>query len=291
MMKRWMALLAAVMALACLGTACAEMYIGQQPPESWADRETLRVRAIDVDRSDAMLITCSGEAMLVDASMNYYIDWLNRALDAEGVTALKYLFSTHSDDDHIGGFAPLISQGRYTLGTFLSPNSMSYQDKAGFHQMVMNQIRAKQVDYREAEDMEVLTLGGAQMEVLRCLKPWGRNARSLCLNIVFGQRRILLTGDADAMAMEHFAEKYRPEQLQADIMKVPHHGIITMPESFLKAVGAEFLFVTNEAAGLDNFRKYMDRVIPGVPMLCSGDGAVVMETDGQDWYVWQEENW
>lgn len=291
MMKRWMALLAAVMALACLGTACAEMYIGQQPPESWADMETLRVRAIDVDRSDAMLITCGGEAMLVDASMNYYIDRLNRALDAEGVTALKYLFSTHSDDDHIGGFAPLISQGRYTLGTFLSPNSMSYQDKAGFHQMVMNQIRAKQVDYREAEDMEVLTLGGAQMEVLRCLKPWGRNARSLCLNIVFGQRRILLTGDADAMAMEHFAEKYRPEQLQADIMKVPHHGIITMPESFLKAVGAEFLFVTNEAAGLDNFRKYMDRVIPGVPMLYSGDGAAVMETDGQDWYVWQEENW
>ena len=177
MMKRWMGLLAALLVLACLGTAWAEMHIGQQPPETWADRETLRIRSIDVDRNDAMLITCGGEAMLVDAATNYHIDRLNRTLDAEGVTAMKYLFSTHSDDDHIGGFGPLISQGRYTLGTFLSPNSMSYNDKAGFHQMVMNQVRARQVDYRELVDEEILTLGGAQMQVLRCMKLWGRNAR------------------------------------------------------------------------------------------------------------------
>ena len=291
MKKLRICLLAAVMTLLCMGTACAEMYIGQRPPESWADRETLCIRSIDVDRNDAMLITCGGEAMLVDAATNYFIDRLNQTLDAEGVTALKYLFSTHSDDDHIGGFAPLIAQGRYSLGTFLSPNSMSYQDPAGFHQMVMNQVQARKVDYREVEDMEVLTLGGARMEVLRCLKPWGRNARSACLNIVFGQRRILLTGDVDAMAMEHFVEKYRPEQLQADIMKVPHHGIITIPVSFLTEVAPEFMFVTNNAAGLDKFRTYMEKVTPGIPMLYSGDGAVVMETDGQDWYVWQEENW
>lgn len=267
------------------------MYIGQQPPEDWAEKETLRVRSIDVDRSDALLLTCGGEAMLVDASTTYFISRVYTAMDAEGVTALKYLFSNHSDDDHIGCFSPLIAQGYYELGTFLSPNSMNYNDPPGFHQMVMNMVRAKQVDYRESVDEEILTLGGAQMQVLRCMKLWGRNARSACLNIVFGDRRIFLTGDADAMAMMHFVEKYQPEQLQADILKVPHHGIITMPESFLKAVGAEFLFVTNEAAGLDNFRKYMDRVIPGVPMLYSGDGAVVMETEGQDWYVWQEENW
>ena len=41
MMKRWMGLLAALLALACLGGALAETYIGQRPPESWADRETL----------------------------------------------------------------------------------------------------------------------------------------------------------------------------------------------------------------------------------------------------------
>ena len=46
MMKRWMGLLAALLVLACLGTAWAEMHIGQQPPETWADRETLRIRSI-----------------------------------------------------------------------------------------------------------------------------------------------------------------------------------------------------------------------------------------------------
>ena len=99
------------------------MYIGQQPPEDWAEKETLRVRSIDVDRSDALLLTCGGEAMLVDASTTYFISRVYTAMDVEGVTALKYLFSTHSDDDHIGGFSPLIAQATMSWAPYCPPTA------------------------------------------------------------------------------------------------------------------------------------------------------------------------
>lgn len=291
MMKRWAGLLvAAVMMLSC-AVAGAEMHIGQCPPEDWADRDTLRVRAVDTDRSDAMLLSCGGEHMLVDAGTTYYGDRVIRVLDDSGVTALKYLFSTHSDDDHIGGFSPVIREQRYEIGEFLSPNGINYQDKAGFHQLVMAAVRKYSVPYRESVDGEVLTLGDAQLTVLRCMKPWGRNARSACLSIRFGDSTMLLTGDIETMAMEHFLEKYDQTLLNVDIIKAPHHGVITMPESFMAVAQPSFMFVTNTAAKAEKFGQSMANMAPEMPLMYTGDGAVVMETDGTDWYIWQEENW
>lgn len=291
MLKRWTWLLVAAVMMHFCAVASAEMHIGQRPPESWADANTLRVRAIDVDRCDAMLLSCGGEHMMVDAGTTYFGDRLIRALDASEVNALKYLFSTHSDDDHIGGFNPLIRSEKYQLGEFLSPNTMDYSDKAGFHQLVMNAVRKYDVAYREVGDGEVLTLGDAQMTVLRCMKPWGRNARSACLSIRFGNSSMLLTGDIETMAMEHFMEKYDHALLQADIIKAPHHGIITMPAAFLKTVQPAFMFVTNTSAKSEKFTRDMAAMQPDMPLMYAGDGAVVMETDGTDWYIWQEENW
>lgn len=291
MMKRWAGLLVAAVLMLLCTAAGAELHIGQRPPEEWADKDTLRVRAIDVDRSDAMLLSCGGEHMLVDASTTYFGDRVIRALDDSGVEKLKYLFSTHSDDDHIGGFSPVIRAQRYEIGEFLSPNGINYKDKAGFHQLVMAAVRKFDVSYREVEDSEVLTLGDAQMTVLRCLKPWGRNARSACLSIRFGESTMLLTGDIETMAMEHFLEKYDHALLNVDIVKAPHHGIITMPDSFMQVAQPAFMFVPNTAAKAEKFGENMAKTAPDVGLMYSGDGAVVMETDGTDWYIWQEENW
>ena len=41
--------------------AAAEVHIGQEPPEDWAGRETLRVTILQTGRSDAILVECGGE--------------------------------------------------------------------------------------------------------------------------------------------------------------------------------------------------------------------------------------
>lgn len=130
------------MALCLCLTARADLYFEQTPPEDWAQRPILRVVAIDANRNDAMLLTCEGEAMMVDSADGCSLVPICAAADAQGVTHFKYLFSTHSDTDHIWGFPGLIHQDGYTFGEFLSPNPENYRDKNRNHERVTYGLRS-----------------------------------------------------------------------------------------------------------------------------------------------------
>ena len=280
-------LLAAILLLAVSVSARAEVFINQEAPEDWSERELFRLIAIDTDRSDAMFLQCGGEAMLVDSGSGGYQDRLYEVADAYGVTAFKYLYNTHTDNDHIHAFKYLIESQKYEIGMFTSPCGMDYVDPPGYHQIVMNAIRRYNVPYHVVEDGEELTLGGATMTVMRCMEPWGRNARSATLMVTFGESRVFLTGDIDNLTMRHYVNKYGEEALRADILKSPHHGIATMPDEFIFAVNPKLVFVNNLEENSKGFIIGMNYHAPGIELLFSGDASILMETDGTDWYVWQ----
>lgn len=280
-------LLAAVLLLAVSMSAYADVYINQEAPEDWSERDLFRIVAIDTDRSDAMFLQCGGEAMLVDSGAGGYQKQLYEVADAYGVTEFKYLYNTHTDDDHIYAFKFLIESQKYKIGMFTSPNGMDYVDPPGYHQLVMSAIRRFDVPYHVVEDGEVLTLGDASMTVMRCMEPWGRNARSATLMVTFGESRVFLTGDIDNLTMRHYVKKYGEEALRADILKSPHHGIATMPDEFIFAVNPELVFVNNLKEKAQGFINGMNYHAPEIELLFSGDASILMETDGTDWYVWQ----
>ena len=75
------------------------------------------------------------------------------------------------------------------------------------------------------------------------------------------------------------------EYLDADILKAPHHGVSAMVGDFIDAVSPQMLIVNNARAdareGLNQAKRY------DLPALCTGDGTIMLETDGTDWYVKQ----
>lgn len=287
-MKTWLLTL-----LLCLGLcsgAAAEIYFNTDAPADWQERDILRLTAIDVDRSDAMLLECGGEAMLVDGGSGQFRDRLFETVDSAGITRFKYLFSTHSDNDHIHGLKHLMDTGRYQVDLFTSPNKTSFVDEAGFHQATMRVIQRENIPYHQVKDGECLALGNAQLTVMRCMEIWGSNARSAVLMVQFGSSRVLLTGDIDARTMEHYVKKYGAEYLRAEIMKAPHHGIATIPERFLEAVEPQLIFVPNMVEDTAKFNVYMQETAPEISLMFCGDASIVMETDGVDWYIWQHLN-
>lgn len=273
----------------CFATgASAEIYYNTEPPADWQERPLLRLVAIDTDRSDAMLLQCGGENMLVDGGSGQFRDRLFEAVDQAGASRFKYLFSTHSDNDHIHGLKHLMDSGLYQVDLFTSPNKTSFADEAGFHQATMRVINRENIPYHVVEDGEVLTLGDAQLTVMRCMKIWGSNARSAVLMVQFGQSRVLLTGDIDARTMTHYIYKYGAENLKADIMKAPHHGIATIDEEFLAAVAPEMVFVNNMQENINKFNVHMRNTAPEISLMYCGDATITMETDGVDWYITQQ---
>lgn len=291
MTKKVMAgLLSVLLLLSVFMSACAELYLNVDAPEDWYERDLFRIVAVDTNRTDAMFLMCGGEAMMVDGGSGRYEPQFYALMEQYGATSFKYLFSSHSDQDHIEGLRYIIAEQVYPVGMFISACDMRYEDNLGFHQRAVKTIRNRGVEYHVTEDGEVFTLGEATLTVLRCNKPWGRNARSATLMVSFGDSRVFLTGDIDSQTMNYFVNQRGAEALQADILKAPHHGLSSIPNAFLDAVNPELCFVTNLQERVPNFQTGVVSHSPDTEVLFCGDADILMETDGVDWYVWQTLN-
>lgn len=100
-----------------------------------------------------------------------------------------------------------------------------------------------------------------------------------------------LTGDIDNETMQWYAATYG-EKLRCDILKAPHHGLATIPDSFVEQTQPQVLFVPNRSALSTKVTAgWVKNHMPGAALYFSGDGTVTMLTDGTDWYIWQEPNY
>lgn len=100
-----------------------------------------------------------------------------------------------------------------------------------------------------------------------------------------------LTGDIDNETMQWYATTYG-EKLRCDILKAPHHGLATIPDSFVEQTQPQVLFVPNRSALSTKVTAgWVKNHMPGAALYFSGDGTVTMLTDGTDWYIWQEPNY
>lgn len=293
-MKKWLLILL----LLCL-SACAwaeEAPEADEPiiyhiadeselPEGWTDKELLRVTVLDVQRSDAILVQCGGENMMVDGGFGLYYRRVLRALDDRGVTEFKYLWNTHCDSDHSQGLKIIMNTDNYKGGELLSPNKKNYNDPDDDHEKLVRAADRHGWPYVQIKHGDEFTLGGAHLTTLQCPENWGQNSRSAVCRLVFGERSILLTGDIGGQAQKYFAQRDDAWLLDCDILKAPHHGVDHVVDAFVEKVTPEFVAITNFSGNSAS------KTWNAYDHLFAGDGIVVMETDGQVWYIWQLPNW
>ena len=286
-MKRLIAVL--LMLVMAMPAALAEIYLIEdesQRPEGWSEKELLRLTAIDTDRSDAMLLQCGGENMMIDGGSQQFYDRLLALIAEEGITEFKYLYNTHPDTDHIQGLTLLMNRWEGHVGGFCTAVAKTYA--ASPHALAVRVTQKRNIPYVQIFDGDVLTLGGATINVIRCDENWGTNNRSAACQVVFGNSKVLLPGDCGNQTLEYFIANRDHALLECDIMKAVHHGINGIVPEFLDVAQPEFIFVPNAK---ENLAETKQAFFSDLGAWFNGDGAIVMETDGADWYIWQLPNW
>ena len=111
------------------------------------------------------------------------------------------------------------------------------------------------------------------------------NNYSIVLKLTFGEVSIMLTGDAEQLAEKEIINT--KEDLQADILKVGHHGSSSSTsDKFLKSVNPQYAVIS---VGKDNSYKHpSDKVIQrlekyGVKIYrTDNNGTITMITDGSN---------
>lgn len=272
--------------LCCLPTlAAAEVYLSAELPADWPERELLRVTILETGRSDAILVECGGEAMLIDGGDASWSNALRSDLDKRGLTEFKYFLNTHPHNDHIEGLTNLMAWG-YKPGRFMSPFSADWNDES-YHQQAVKTAWDKGIIFRLVRNGDMFDLGTAQVHIYRNTEYTGVNDRSAIQLITFGESRILLCADLTGNAQKAIMKALPEGTLTAEIVKAPHHGENAMVTDFLTAVDPALVLCTSNAdEAPDLVRQTNSR---DLPLLFSGEGEIVLETDGVDWYVVQHE--
>jgi len=211
---------AALAALALLGWRCGGPR-GGDPSELGPGPGHPSLTMFDVGQGDALLIRDGARALLVDGGGWSEGDFGGRvlvpALAAEGVRRLDALVLTHPDRDHCAGLLDLVD---YLPARELWVAPRSAESACGRALLLRPGPRLR-VLWRG----ERASLGRWRFEALHPPAAGGGedNDRSLVLLGAAAGRRVLLTGDIEAVAERRLVAE-QPEALRADVLKVAHHG-------------------------------------------------------------------
>ena len=267
----------------CLTAAQAEIY-HELPCEDWYRRPLLRLTAFNTAQSDCLLLECGGQRMMIDGGSAPFRENLKTALEERGITHFKYLLNTHFHEDHISGLYWLMRYG-FSVDAYLHPYSDQAMSVSERQRKTIRQAEKSGVPARQVFHGDELLLGEAVLTLYRYDDGIGTNGRSLVTRVQFGSASMLLTADIIGKTQHWMVKNLPAEALDADILKAPHHAITPMALPFLEAVSPEAVLITSEYHRVDRGRVQLEA--RDIPALYSGDGTVVFETDGDDWYIYQ----
>lgn len=225
---------------------------------------------LDVGQGDSAVVrTVQGGTLVVDGgNRSVYVDHGKRTvapfLRSHGIRQIDGLVATHSDSDHIGGLIYLLE--KFRVGTvYLGPVARN----AALEQQFIQAAREQSVPVIRVQAGDPIELPGAQVEVVHPEAEWARaaddNNASVVLRITIGHTSFLLTGDIEARAEAALP----PRALDADVLKVPHHGSRTSSTAdFIRAVSPRLAVIPVGPRGRDRIlshtviNAYQDAQVP-----------------------------
>lgn len=193
------------------------------------DPPPLEVVFLDVGQGDAAVVSLpNGRHLLVDAGpRSPYFDAAVTSiiphLERESIERLDAVVISHSDSDHLGGLPTLLRH--VPIGRIVLNDQKADTDLMNDVTRLVDSLR---VPIQRAWAGDTLSLdGGVHVQVLSptrgMLGGASDNDASLVLRMVYGNTRILFTGDIEASAERWIADHYGGI-LQSDVVKVGHHG-------------------------------------------------------------------
>jgi len=257
-------------------------------------RGELSLTALDVGHGDALLLALpSGERLLIDAGVGGPLPGAGPgtsgfdagervvlpALARMGVRHLDGAVITHLHRDHHGGMAAVLEGvPTDTLWLPVVPPA-GHPSRAALHAARDTGAAVRFVDHGHALPARA---GTTTLETLHprsgrpCPIPGddrcGANDRSIVLRVTEGSVSFLLTGDAEADLEQALLASGVP--LDADLLKVPHHGSdSSSTRAFLHAVDPALALIS---ADPEERRHRFPR--PSVTHRCRAHGARVLVT-------------
>lgn len=263
--------------LICLVIANTFLFVSLNDSKLLPDGK-LSVLMIDVGQGDATLVKFpDGTTYLIDAGdVLFSYDSGERVI----IPLLNYLnieqvdagIISHMDTDHYGGFVSLVEKGR--VKKIIKPSFDSNLVRDVKFEKYLKEKRIETSYFSETGD----SIGNTRIYYLNDLSKnefqnYRVNDKSGCFLIIHGENEFLFTGDIEKRMETYLVSKY-PQFLEADVLKVPHHGSNTSSSvTFIAIVRPKISLIS---AGIQNrFKHPSMQVVERI----NNSGSEVFRTD------------
>lgn len=239
--------------------------------------DALHVHVISVGKADAILLESPAAAVLVDCGTADSVQEVLNYLDARGIDRLDAVWISHPDSDHYGGLSEI--ERKLPVGEVVE--SASAESAAGSAVLPVRRTTAG----------ERFAYGDMLLEVLGPQERYaGANDNSVVFRLRYGDFSMLFCGDIEEAAEQALLESGAP--LQADVLKVAHHGSDTSTSAaLLEAVCPQYAVISSgadrsllprnavlkrlDAAGTEVFRTDTD----GTVVISVSQGEIAVTTE------------
>ena len=262
--------------------------------------EKLELTVLDVGQGDSLIVVSPhGRTLLIDGGGAFGgfpgreehngIDPGEEAVSpylwSRGFQKLDIVALTHAHQDHIGGLPAILQNfrvGTLWIGREVESAALANLEKLAREKKiaVVHEMRGSTFSW-DGVETQFLWPEIAPTEV----GPAPKNNDSLVLRLKYGERSVMLPGDAEKQAESSILADNSEEALRADVLKVGHHGSknSTMP-GLLAAVRPRVAVISageNNSYGHPNPELLERLTDAGVRILRTDrDGAVHILTDG-----------
>ena len=275
----------------------------QQKQDTSAAQGRLRISVLDVGQADAILLQDGKRNIMIDVGNDAKDkvgdsggrQALIKALDKAGVNRIKTIFVTHHHRDHMGNI--MYVRGKYGVSNIYDSGYVNSGYKASV--ALDRDLRAGRYNGQALKAGDKITIDkNYYIEVLapgdflskKDLK--NMNNTSLVLMLHYGSFKMLLTGDAEAPVEDALQQKYGTA-LQADVLKVGHHGSKTSSYwPFISKVKPKYALIS---CGDFSIYKHPNKNVVGslthlgAKVLTTHDhGTLTVTTDGKSFDVLTE---
>jgi len=267
--------------------------------EKWT-KGSLELTVLDVGQGDSLFVVSpGGKTLLIDGGGAFGgfpgheehngIDPGEEAVSpylwSRGFQRLDVVALTHAHQDHLGGLSAILENfrvGRLWIGREVSSPALVRLEELAREQKIPieHELRGESFHW-DGVDGEFLWPAIPPEEI----GPSAKNNDSLVLRLHFGNRTILLPGDAEKQVEREIISENNSGTMRSDVLKVGHHGSKNSTTTeFLAAVQPQFGIIST---GEDNpyghpSPELLDRLqSAGVRILRTDqNGAVHLVTDG-----------
>lgn len=265
------------------------------PEITETDAPVLEVHLLNVGQADSIFLRSpKGKTMLIDSGESQNFDAVCEFLESEDVKKLDVVVATHPHNDHIGSMYRILR--KYDVGKFYMP-AVTHTTET-FERM-LDALDDNDITPRLAYAKPNAKIAWGDGSVTaRIVSPfegidYDLNNWSIVLHVSFGETSILLTGDAEEHAESVMLANLSAEDLDADVLKLGHHGSSTSTsEVFLDTVSPEIAVVSVGKANdyghphAETLKRLKQRDIP----LYRTDkhGTISLILDGEDVFITTE---